>query len=169
MCVDAHGQQHAHSVPPPLIREDLIAQMRREAQAIMPPQFLDCLANMRPFFTPIYDFSTPRLVFGRVALVGDAASSARPHMGFGMAKAGGDAQALAAALDAHDDIDTGLAAYDRARQPIGERIMLHGRRLGTHLGVNLQSEDDRAMWKLLQDHRAMMDWIAVPNFLAAYR
>jgi 2-polyprenyl-6-methoxyphenol hydroxylase-like FAD-dependent oxidoreductase len=169
MCVDAHGQQHAHSVPPPLIREDLIAQMRAEAQAIMPPQFLDCLANMRPFFTPIYDFSTPQLVFGRVALVGDAASSARPHMGFGMAKAGGDAQALAAALGTHDDIDAGLAAYNRARQPIGERIMLHGRRLGTHLGVNLQSEDDRAMWKLLQDHRAMMDWIAVPNFLAAYR
>ena len=168
MCVDAHGQQHAHSVPPPLIREDLIAQMRAEAQAIMPPQFLDCLANLRPFFTPIYDFSTPQLVFARVALVGDAASSARPHMGFGMAKAGGDAQALAAALDAHDDIDAGLAAYNRARQPIGERIMLHGRRLGTHLGVNLQSEDDRAMWKLLQDHRAMMDWIAVPNFLAAY-
>src|SRR5919108_3860873 len=169
MCVDAHGQQHAHSVPPPLIREDLIAQMRAEAQAIMPPQFLDCLANMRPFFTPIYDFSTPQLVFARVALVGDAASSARPHMGFGMAKAGGDAQALAAALEAHDDIDAGLAAYNRARQPIGERIMLHGRRLGTHLAVNLQSEDDRAMWKLLQDHRAMMDWIAVPNFLAAYR
>jgi 2-polyprenyl-6-methoxyphenol hydroxylase-like FAD-dependent oxidoreductase len=142
--------------------------MRAEAQAIMPPQFLDCLANMRPFFTPIYDFSTPQLVFGRVALVGDAASSARPHMGFGMAKAGGDAQALAAALDGKDNIDAGLAAYNRARQPIGERIVLHGRRLGTHLGVNLQSEEDRAMWKLLQDHRAMMDWIAVPNFLAAY-
>ena len=169
MCVDEDGRQHAHSVPPPLIRKDLIAQMRADAQAIMPPQFLDCLANMRPFFTPIYDFSTPQLVFGRVALVGDAASSARPHMGFGMAKAGGDAQALAAALDGHDDIDAALAAYDRARQPIGERIMLHGRRLGTHLGVNLQSEEDRAMWKLLQDHRAMMDWIAMPNFLAAYR
>jgi len=168
MCVDEDGRQHAHSVPPPLIRNDLIAQMRAEAQAIMPPQFLDCLANMRPFFTPIYDFSTPQLVFGRVALVGDAASSARPHMGFGMAKAGGDAQALAAALDSKDNIDAGLAAYNRARQPIGERIVLHGRRLGTHLGVNLQSEEDRAMWKLLQDHRAMMDWIAVPNFLAAY-
>jgi len=101
--------------------------------------------------------------------VGDAASSARPHMGFGMAKAGGDAQALAAALASHDDIDAGLAAYNRVRQPIGERIMLHGRKLGTHLGVNLQTDEDRAMWKLLQDHRAMMDWIAVPNFLAAYQ
>jgi len=136
---------------------------------IMPPQFLDCLNNMRPFFTPIYDFSTPQLVFGRVALVGDAASSARPHMGFGMAKAGGDAQALAEALAGYDDLDSALAAYNRIRQPIGERIMLHGRKLGTHLGVNLRTEEERMMWKLLQDPRAMMDWIAVPNFLAAYR
>jgi 2-polyprenyl-6-methoxyphenol hydroxylase-like FAD-dependent oxidoreductase len=169
MCVDENGYQHEYSVPPPLIRKGLIAQMRAEAQAIMPPQFLDCLNNLVPFFTPIYDFSTPQLVFGRVALVGDAASSARPHMGFGMAKAGGDAQALAQALGSHDDIDTELAAYNSARQPIGERIMLHGRKLGTHLGVNLRTDEDRAMWKLLQDHRAMMDWIAVPHFLAAYQ
>jgi 2-polyprenyl-6-methoxyphenol hydroxylase-like FAD-dependent oxidoreductase len=165
MCVDEHGHQHEYSVPPPLIRKDLIAQMRAEAATIMPPQFLDCLDEMRPFFTPIYDFSTPQLVFGRIALVGDAASSARPHMGFGMAKAGGDAQALAEALGSHDDIDDGLAAYNRIRQPIGERIMEHGRKLGAHLGVNLATDEEREMWKLLQDHRAMMDWIAVPGFL----
>jgi 2-polyprenyl-6-methoxyphenol hydroxylase-like FAD-dependent oxidoreductase len=169
MCVDAAGHQHEHSVPPPLIRSDLIARMRADAKAIMPPQFLDCLNKMQPFFTPIYDFSTPQLVFGRVALVGDAASSARPHMGFGMAKAGGDAQELAQALGTHDNIDDGLAAYNRIRQPIGERIVLHGRKLGTHLGVNLQTEEERAMWRLLQDYRAMMDWIAVPDFLAARR
>ena len=167
MCVDERGHQHDYSVPPPLIRDDLIARMRAEAQEIMPPQFLDCLANLRPFFTPIYDFSTPSLVFGRVVLVGDAASSARPHMGFGMAKAGGDAQALGEALASHDDIDAGLAAYNKTRQPIGERVMMHGRKLGTQLGVNLKNADDRAMCALLQDPRAMMDWIAVPNFLAA--
>jgi 2-polyprenyl-6-methoxyphenol hydroxylase-like FAD-dependent oxidoreductase len=168
MCVDRNGQQHEYSVPPPLIRDDLMAQMRRDAAAIMPPQFLDCLDHMRPFFTPIYDFSAPQLVFGRVALVGDAASSARPHMGFGMAKAGGDAQTLAEMLGTHDAIDVGLAAYNRTRQPFGERVVLHGRKLGTHLGVDLRTEDDRAMWKMLQDHRAMMNWIAVPNFLGAH-
>jgi 2-polyprenyl-6-methoxyphenol hydroxylase-like FAD-dependent oxidoreductase len=165
MCVDEKGHQHEHSVPPPLIRKDLIARMHADAEKILPPQVLDCLNNARPFFTPIYDFVTPQFVFGRVALVGDAASSARPHMGFGMAKAGGDAQALAEALGNHDDIDKALAAYNRIRQPLSERIMLHGRKLGTQLGVNLQTNEDRAMWKLLQDHRAMMDWIAVPNFL----
>jgi 2-polyprenyl-6-methoxyphenol hydroxylase-like FAD-dependent oxidoreductase len=168
MCVDRNGHQHEYSVPPPLIRPDLIARMREEARAILPPQFLDCLDNMQPFFTPIYDFSTPQLVFGRVALVGDAAASPRPHMGFGMSKAGGDAQALAEALGSHDDIDAGLAAYNRIRQPIGERIVLHGRKLGTHLGVNLEKDEDRAMWQQLQDYRAMMDRIAEPGFLAAY-
>src|SRR5215813_12690421 len=170
MCVDQNGRQHEYSVPPPLIRNDLIAQMRADADAIMPEAFLDCLRNIeRPFFTPIYDFAAPEIVFGRVALVGDAGSSSRPHMGFGVAKAGGDAQALADALDAHDDIDAALAAYDAARQPIGERIMLHGRKLGTHLGVDLKTDEDRRMWKLLQHYEAMMDWIAVPNFLAAYQ
>jgi len=167
MCVDETGHQHAYSVPPPLIRADLIARMRAEAEEIMPEVFLDCLRNIaRPFFTPIYDFASPKIVFGRVALVGDAAASARPHMGFGVAKAGGDAEALAQALRERDDIDAGLARYNAIRQPVGERIVLHGRKLGTHLGVNLQTEEDRRMWKLLQDYRAMMDWIAVPNFLA---
>jgi len=54
-------------------------------------------------------------------------------------------------------------------EPIGERIMLHGRKLGTHLGVDLKTDEDRRMWQLLQGYEAMMDWIAVPNFLAAYR
>jgi 2-polyprenyl-6-methoxyphenol hydroxylase-like FAD-dependent oxidoreductase len=169
MCVDMNGRQHEYSAPPPLIRKDLIAQMREDAEEIMPPQFMDCLNNMQPFFTPIYDFSTPRLVFGRVSLVGDAAASARPHMGFGMAKAGGDAQALAESLGSHDDIDDGLAAYDGIRQPVGEHVVRHGRKLGNHLGVNLETDEDRAMWKLLQNYRAMMDWIAAPNFLAAYK
>jgi 2-polyprenyl-6-methoxyphenol hydroxylase-like FAD-dependent oxidoreductase len=170
MCVDENGRQHEYSVPPPLIRKDLIAAMRADAEAIMPDAFLDCLRNIaQPFFTPIYDFAAPQIVFGRVALVGDAGSSSRPHMGFGVAKAGGDAQVLADALAAHDDIDAALAAYNASRQPIGERIMLHGRKLGTHLGVDLRTDEDRRMWKLLQQDEAMMDWIAVPNFLAAYR
>ena len=167
MCVDEDGRRHEFSVPPPLIRKDLIARMRAEAAEIMPPAFLDALANMRPFFTPIYDFAAPRLAFGRVALVGDAASTARPHMGFGVAKAGGDACALAEALRDCEDIDAALLRYDAERQPTGERIVLHGRKLGTFLGVDLRTEADRKMSKLLADPGGQMDWIAVPNFLAA--
>jgi 2-polyprenyl-6-methoxyphenol hydroxylase-like FAD-dependent oxidoreductase len=170
MCVDENGVQHEYSVPPPLVRKDLIAEMHRDAREIMPNALLDCLMNIKqPFITPIYDFTAPAIVFGRVALVGDAAANARPHMGFGMAKAGADAQALAKHLDAHDDVDVALQAYNAERQPIGNNIVMHGRKLGTHLGVDLRTEEDRRMHELLQSDGAMLDWIAVPNFLDAYR
>jgi 2-polyprenyl-6-methoxyphenol hydroxylase-like FAD-dependent oxidoreductase len=102
-------------------------------------------------------------------LIGDAASNARPHMGFGVSKAGCDAQALAEALRDHDAIDTALAEYNRVRQPIGANIVQHSRKLGTHMGVDLKTDEDRAMHELLQSPEAMMDWIAVPDFLDAYK
>jgi 2-polyprenyl-6-methoxyphenol hydroxylase-like FAD-dependent oxidoreductase len=89
-------------------------------------------------------------------------------MGFGVSKAACDAEALAAALAAHDDIDRALAEYNRIRQPVGELIVRHSRKLGTYMGVNLLNDEDRAMHARLQQPGAMMDWIAVPNFLAAY-
>ncbi|HZL39960.1 MAG TPA: FAD-dependent monooxygenase [Pseudolabrys sp.] len=170
MCVDENGKQHGNSVPPPLIRKDLIAAMHKDAREILPPALLDsCMKIKQPFITPIYDFTSPSIVYGRVAMVGDAAANARPHMGFGMAKAGGDAQALAHALRDHDDVDAALTAYNAERQPIGNIIVMHGRKLGTHMGVNLKTEEDRRMHELLQSDGAMLDWIAVPNFLDAYK
>jgi 2-polyprenyl-6-methoxyphenol hydroxylase-like FAD-dependent oxidoreductase len=170
MNVDQNGVQHEYSVPPPLIRKDLIAQMHADARAIMPEVMLDCVMKIpQPFVTPIYDFTAPRIVFGRVAMVGDAAANPRPHMGFGVAKAGNDAEALANALRDHDDIDAALAAYNAERQPVGNTIVMHSRRLGTHMGVNLKTDADRRMHALLQSDQAMMDWIAVPNFLDEYK
>lgn len=170
MNIDENGRQHEFSVPPPLIRKELIRQMQADAREIMPEVMLDCVMKMpQPFITPIYDFTAHRIVFGRVAMVGDAAANARPHMGFGVAKAGGDAQALARALRDHEDVDRALEAYNAERQPIGNAIVLHGRKLGTHMGVNLKTEEDRRMHALLQSDGAMLDWIAVPHFLDAYR
>jgi hypothetical protein len=45
----------------------------------------------------------------------------------------------------------------------------HARKLGTHLGVNLVTEETIECHELLQGAGAMLDWIAAPNFLAAYR
>jgi 2-polyprenyl-6-methoxyphenol hydroxylase-like FAD-dependent oxidoreductase len=170
MNVDQNGVQHEFSVPPPLIRKELIAQMHADARDIMPEAMLDCVMTMKqPFITPIYDFLAPSIVFGRVAMVGDAAANPRPHMGFGVAKAGNDAEALAKALANHDDIDKALKSYNAERQPVGDTIVMHSRKLGTHMGVNLKTEEDRRMHALLQSDEAMMDWIAVPNFLDAYK
>jgi 2-polyprenyl-6-methoxyphenol hydroxylase-like FAD-dependent oxidoreductase len=166
MCQDDDGREYEFGVPPPLVRKDLIAQMRAEAETLLPPQYLDCLRHIdQPFFTPVHDFCSPSLVFGRVALVGDAASTPRPHMGFGVSKAGAEAQALAEALASYDDIDRALAAYNALRQPLSERIVAHGRRLGMQLGVGIATDEDRAFAKLLQTPKGILDRIAVSNFL----
>ena len=168
MCLDDDGREYEFGVPPPLVRKDLIAQMRAEAETLLPPQYLDCLRHIdQPFFTPVYDFCSPSLVYGRVALVGDAASTPRPHIGFGVSKAGAEAQALAEALSNYDDVDRALTAYNSVRQPLSERIVAHGRKLGMQLGVGTQTNEDRAVAKLLQSPRGILDWIAVPNFLDA--
>ena len=166
MCTDDQGREYEFGVPPPLVRKDLIAQMRSEAEVLLPPQYIDCVHHIdQPFFTPVYDFCSPSLVFGRAALVGDAASTPRPHIGFGVSKAGAEAQALTEALANYDDIDRALAAYNAVRQPLSERIVSHSRMLGTQLGVDIETDGDRRMAKLLQTPKGIMDWIAMPNFL----
>jgi len=166
MCVDEDGREYEFGVPPPLVRKDLITQMRAQAETLLPPQYLDCVRHIdQPFFTPVFDFCSPSLVFGRVALVGDAASTPRPHMGFGVSKAGAEAQALAEALSNYDDLDRALAVYNSMRQPLSERIVSHGRKLGMQLGVGIETDEDRRFAKLLQSPSGTLDWIAVTNFL----
>jgi 2-polyprenyl-6-methoxyphenol hydroxylase-like FAD-dependent oxidoreductase len=166
MCTDENGRQYEFGVPPPLVRKDLITEMRNEAETLLPPQYLDCLRHVeQPFFTPVYDFCSPSLVFGRVALVGDAASTPRSHIGFGVAKAGAEAQALAEALSHYDDIDRALLAYNSARQPLSKRIVSHSRKLGMQLGIGIETDADRRLAATLRTPRGIMDWIAVPNFL----
>jgi len=74
----------------------------------------------------------------------------------------GSYQALLLAAVANGVTDCGDTA-------IINQVVMHARKLGTHLGVDLKTEDDRRMHDLLQSDGAMLDWIAVPNFLAAYR
>jgi 2-polyprenyl-6-methoxyphenol hydroxylase-like FAD-dependent oxidoreductase len=164
MCVGDHGHEYEFGVPPPLVRKDLVAQMRAEAATLLPPQYLDCLQHIdQPFFTPVYDLCSPSLVFGRVALVGDAASTPRPHMGFGVSKAGAEAQALAEALSNHDDIDRALAVYNAVRQPLSEPSSP-----SAASSVCSSASVSRPMkmvdWQICHEPRRV-SWIAVPNFL----
>jgi hypothetical protein len=71
----------------------------------------------------------------------------------------------AKALSNYDDIDRALSAYNTLRQPLSERIVEHGRKLGTQLGVGIKTDEDQRLAKLLQTPKGIMDWIAVPNFL----
>lgn len=130
MLTDATGTTHAISIPPPLVREDVLARMEETAARVLPDVFRHVLAKSeRPFFTPIYDHCSPVFARGRVALSGDAACVARPHVGMGVTKAAQDALALARHLTG--DVVEGLQAYSDERVPASraayERSQLLGR------------------------------------------
>lgn len=138
MCTDATGRHHA-AIPPPLIRPEVIAAFRAQARAILPPQFIALTeATPAPFFQPIFDLDSPRMVAGRVALLEDAASVARPHVGAGVTKAALNAAWLADALTAKSNnlpgkIDAGLAAYETRARSFGTALVARARFLGAYL------------------------------------
>ncbi|HML13780.1 MAG TPA: FAD-dependent monooxygenase [Xanthobacteraceae bacterium] len=132
---DASGFRH-DQVSPPLIRPEIIAAVQADARALLPPAVADVFAGAaQPFFQAIFDLSSPRLVFGRVALLGDAAFVARPHVGAGVTKAALDAACLADATAAMPDLDAALAYYDRERRRFGDWIVARSRDLGACIGL----------------------------------
>jgi len=133
MLTDASGHRHDLTIPPPLVRESVLAQMRRFADSNLPEPFLEILARSeRPFFTPIYDHLSPYFAKGRAALVGDAACVARPHVGMGVTKAAGDAEALARALTG-TDVVTALGHYSFERRNAGQVAHDTAQRLGSYI------------------------------------
>lgn len=146
LLTDETGVTHAVSIPPPRIRASVIAAMQARADADLPPAFAAIFRQCaQPFFTPIYDHCSTVFVAGRVALAGDAACVARPHVGMGVTKAALDALALARHLSGMP-VDAALAAYSTERQPAALRAMTQGRRLGKllHAGDATGNADGRS-------------------------
>jgi 2-polyprenyl-6-methoxyphenol hydroxylase-like FAD-dependent oxidoreductase len=102
-----------------------------QADALLAPQFAGVMrCGSRPFLQPIWDLESPAIVSGRVALIGDAAFVARPHVATGVSKAALDAQCLTDALAQEGDIDAALARYGRERERVGHALVARGRHLG---------------------------------------
>lgn len=115
------------------MRDEVLARMQEFARAHLPAPFLEILARSeRPFFTPIYDHLSPTFAEGRVALAGDAACVARPHVGMGVTKAAGDAEALARAL-AVGTVQNGLQRYSDERVAASRIAHDTGQRLGSFI------------------------------------
>jgi 2-polyprenyl-6-methoxyphenol hydroxylase-like FAD-dependent oxidoreductase len=95
LMTDDAGRYHANGIPPSLIRAEVREEMMRLAEQVLAPQFAEAIGRSKLiFFQPIVDLESPRLVFGRVVVIGDAAFVARPHVAMGVPKAAGDALAL---------------------------------------------------------------------------
>jgi 2,6-dihydroxypyridine 3-monooxygenase len=85
-----------------------------------------------PFLQPIVDVAVPRMAFGRVAIMGDAAFAARPHAAAGTAKAAADAWALGDAVrPVERDVPAALARWEDGQLALGRQLVARVRDMGT--------------------------------------
>ncbi|MSQ59155.1 MAG: FAD-dependent oxidoreductase [Betaproteobacteria bacterium] len=163
MLTDAQGKVHEFGIPPPLIRQEVIAKVRADAHRLLAPQFAEVLyRTARPFFQPIYDLESPSLVFGRVVLIGDAAFVARPHVGMGVTKAGSDAAALADALaNPAARYSEALREFEKKRLHVGTAMIARARHLGAYMQAQIRNEQERAMAERYRTPEAVMRETAV--------
>src|SRR5262249_43210420 len=150
LCTDASGHYHGSAIPPPLIRSEVIAGIKATARALVAPQVAEIFARAQPFFQPIFDLESPQIVFGRVALLGDAAFVARPHVGAGVTKAALDAASLADAT-VGEDLGKALRQYQREQQPFGRGLVALGRKEGAYISAQLKPRDQRTAAELKRD------------------
>ncbi|MBF9020898.1 FAD-dependent oxidoreductase [Rhodobacterales bacterium HKCCA1058] len=140
LLTDESGKVHEISIPPPLVRREVVDCALMAAEVDLPWMFSEafkCAAS--PFLAPIYDYVSPRFCCGNVCLLGDAAALIRPHVGMGVTKAAEDALCLSSCLRANRTIEEALEAYDAARRPIALMINARSQRLGSFV----QREDPK--------------------------
>jgi 2-polyprenyl-6-methoxyphenol hydroxylase-like FAD-dependent oxidoreductase len=167
LLTDETGVTHAISIPPPLIRHEAIAEMRADAESLLGPQFRQVVKMIdEPILQPIYDLESPHIAFGRVAILGDAAFVARPHVAAGVSKAADDAAALVAALTAEADVPRALARFEAARLPENYKIIERARHLGAYLQATRTQEEQARAGRHATDEAVIAE-TAVLDFLYA--
>ena len=167
LLTDDRGVTHAISIPPPLIPRQAIAEMRADAERLVAPQFRQIVRLIEePILQPIYDLESPRMAFGRVAILGDAAFVARPHVAAGVSKAADDAAALAASLQNEENVEAALKRYEAARLPENYRIIERARHLGAYLQATRTQEEQARAGRHSTD-AAVIAETAVLDFLYA--
>jgi 2-polyprenyl-6-methoxyphenol hydroxylase-like FAD-dependent oxidoreductase len=160
---DASGRRH-EQIPPPLIRSDVIAAAKAAAHRLLAPAIADIFDRTpQPIVQAIYDLKSPQIAFGRLALLGDAAFVARPHVGAGVTKAALDAACLADALTAHADVGAALADYDRTRRAGGNWIVDRGRTAGECIMSLEASRELSAAERRQHAERAWQEYCMLPG------
>ena len=117
------GRPHPLSLPPGAVQAHHVDELRTAAKQLPAPLAETVTQTTAPFVQLIVDVAVPRMVVGRVCMLGDAAFALRPHAAVGTAKAAEDAWQLARSLEAHaDDVDKALAAWEATQLELGRRV-----------------------------------------------
>jgi 2-polyprenyl-6-methoxyphenol hydroxylase-like FAD-dependent oxidoreductase len=138
LMTDADGIEYSSDngggIPPNKIDWKVLAQVRQTAARLLAPQFAEVLQKTaQPFLQPIFDLASDQIAFGRVALMGDAAFVARPHVGMGVTKAAEDAAALTDAMISLGASPQALQMYEKKRLAPALAVVERGRMLGAYM------------------------------------
>ena len=157
LMTDADGNYFALGIAPNKVAWQHVANARQAARHLLAPQFAEMLEKTaQPFLQPIYDCVSPQMTFGRVALMGDAAFVARPHVGMGVTKAAEDAIALTDCIEAHGATPDALHAFEQQRLAPCTAVVERGRMLGAYLQAQ-----DKSSQTLERDARSVMQQTAI--------
>ncbi|CEJ13443.1 6-hydroxynicotinate 3-monooxygenase precursor [bacterium YEK0313] len=170
LLTDVDGVQHELSIPPNKIRPAVCREMRTAARRLLSPQFAEVVeATRQPFIQAIQDLETSQMAIGdRVALIGDAAFVARPHVGMGVTKAASDALVLVGALaDSGGDIGRALRVFEASRLPYGRAVIKRARDLGAYMQAQLLTDEERQLAERHRRPEAVMAETAVASGIAA--
>lgn len=132
LMTDRDGERRAGTMPPGSIRAEHLTEMRAAASKVLAPQLADVVLSCdEPLIQAVFDVETPRMVHGRVCLLGDAAFTLRPHVAAGQAKACADAWALRDALaEADGDVASALARWEPPQLQLGRSALDRTRAMG---------------------------------------
>ncbi|MFA6264385.1 MAG: FAD binding domain-containing protein [Pseudolabrys sp.] len=169
LLTDVDGITHELSIPPDKIRPQVVANMRLSARALLAPQFAEVIeCTTQPFIQAIQDLETPTMVLApRIAILGDAAFVARPHIGMGVTKAAGDAAALADSIAANPgNLAAALASFDEKRLPFGAAVVRRARDLGTYMQAHFSTDEERQLAERHRSPKAIMAETAVAAGIA---
>jgi len=134
---DDWGQRREISLPPGAVSAGHVAEMRAVARARLPVPIARVVTScIQPFLQVIYDIEVPRMAFGRVCLIGDAAFVVRPHAAAGTAKAAADAWALAEAIEREGEVRSALVRWEPGQVALGLQLLERTRRIGRRSQVD---------------------------------
>ena len=133
--IGSDKKYYPNGIPHHLIKPAVIRKMLTEASTFLAPQLNHLIQKTpNPFLQGIYDFKSSRMTFGKVILIGDAAFTARPHVGLGVYKAAQDAITLAQAIGypGLNQMES-LKHWEKQRVRFGNAAFSWGQDLGSYI------------------------------------
>ncbi|SFH61959.1 2-polyprenyl-6-methoxyphenol hydroxylase [Collimonas sp. OK307] len=131
---DRNGKRRSHSIPPGMLAPEQESWIRRMGEERLNPIFRELMQSTDEIFVQaIQDLQVPKMVFGRVLLVGDAASIPRPHTAGSTAKAAASAITLARQLSNYADLGQALLHWEAQQLSEAARVGQWGVNMGNRI------------------------------------